>query len=262
VDLTGKRVLKLLPALNTSSFTNLPGGSPDPDPSYVGTLYKNVSGATVELAGGGGHKGPTIKNNEFAACTGDLWYKVIRNGSENTYYAADFEYDLVKAFVINSTELTVGRTLSIDFGIQLGMLNANTNAQWVLQIRHGVAEQVSTPSGVGVNYKDIAWNATPILNERLLITDAPRTRLYGLRIKRALVSGSDTLTTSVIKGGITSGVTGPSAAEFVLNIRLTRFDIDDYTPDAKGFVGVVFPNPPNIAGTTATNIGQAIIAPS
>jgi hypothetical protein len=262
VDMGNRRSLKLLPALNTASFTSLPGGSPDPDPSYVGTLYKNTSGATVELSGGSGHKGPTIKDGEFAACTGDLWYKLIRNGSENTYYAADFEYDLVKAFVIGPNELTVGRTLSMDFAIQLAMLNANTNAQWVLEIRHGIAEQATTPSGVGPNYKDIAWNATPILSERLLVTDQPRTRTFGLKIKRSIVSGDDTLTTSVIKGGITSGATGPSAAEFVLNIRLTRFDVDDDTIDPKGYVGLVFPNPPNIAGTAATNMGTAIIAPS
>jgi hypothetical protein len=273
VDTSKLRSLGLLNAVHAASVTAIPAGPPEPNVSYRGIVYQNQTGADIQLTGGSGHKAPIIKPNGYALCNGLIWYAATRYGTEKTYYPTDFELTLMPPLVIDGDELTVGSTLSLDFGLQLAAFRANTNASWVLEIRHGLPTSETSPSGVGANLKNITWNATPIYSKQLILTAEPRTRLYNLSIARSLVvtdgTPTDTLTTSVKHGNIKGGTTGPSAASsfgagkpFVVGIFLCRGDFEDTNPDMRGFVGVVFPSPPNVAGTTNATLGQAIIQPS
>jgi hypothetical protein len=273
VETSRLRTLGLLNAVHAASVTAIPAGPPEPNVSYRGIVYQNQTGADIQLTGGSGHKAPIIPPNGYALCNGLIWYAATRYGTEKTYYPTDFELTLMPPLVIDGDELTVGSTFSFDFGLQLAAFRANTNASWVLEIRHGLPTSETSPSGVGVNLKNITWNATPIYSKQLILTAEPRTRLYNLSIARSLVvtegTPTDTLTTSVKHGNITTGTTGPSASAsfgaskpFVVGIFLCRGDFEDTNPDMRGFVGVVFPSPANVAGTTNATLGQAIIQPS
>lgn len=249
------RPLGLLNAVSTGTITALTIPVPAPDVAHIGHIYQNQSGSTVEVSFPGlGHRSFKLADDEFAMSDGRLWFKARRFGSENTYYPQDFEQKLF-VIPIDGDDLTVDRIMSVDFAVQVGTVLANTTMQWVLEFRWAALTADAFTTGAGPNLNDVAWDATPLLKKRIIITDTPATHTYGLRVQR---TGSSTWAGTAIVGGSSKAANGINTANFVIGAFLCRADIDDDdATDPRGFLGLIFPKPSN-AGDSDT-LGQLTI---
>lgn len=232
--------LGLLAAFSGNTITPLTIPVPAPTSSHVGHIYQNQSGSNVRVDFPGlGHKGFDLADNEFAMSDGRLWYKARRFGSENTWYPQDFEQTLF-AVPIDGDALAVGKVLSADWAVQLATINANTNWQWVMEIRWAALAADAFTTGVGPNLNDVAWNATPLLSKRLIVTQTPATHTFGLRVQR---TGSSTWVSTAIVTGTLKSAPGINTANFVLGAFLCRGDTEDKQNDPRGFVAAISPAP-------------------
>jgi hypothetical protein len=75
----------LLPAVHDAAVETLPSPVPSAADAYKGRVFRNASPtASVELDGGYGRRGVTLRPGEFAACDGRSWYPVKRYDSSAT----------------------------------------------------------------------------------------------------------------------------------------------------------------------------------
>lgn len=84
------RARGLLAAVHDATTESLPSPIPTAADSYIGRVFENDSGDTVTLPGGKGHRSVQLKDGEFAACDGRLWYPVARYGDQD---GVDFTTD-------------------------------------------------------------------------------------------------------------------------------------------------------------------------
>lgn len=137
----------------------------------------------------------------------------------------------------------------------LQLINANSNAQWLLVIEKGTAPQDTSPATTATNLQNIVWDSTPILSQRLILTGNLQTHNFGARIKRAIVSSADTITLDTLLYGVWDGnnSAAPSTANFSLRARLIQFDTEDArASDARGWVTYQIIGPTDGADPLAT----------
>lgn len=228
----------LLPACHDASVTNAVS-IPDPV-GNAGSVYTNGTGAPIPL--GSGYRGGTVATGGLFASDGRVLYAVTRSGTTTSYYPRGFERELWRIF-IDDKMLQVNRTLDVQFGLGLQLINATSNVQWVLVIEKGTAPEQSSPATTGMNLENIVWDATPILTHRIIITQLLQTHSFGARIKR----GVSSLTMDTMLYGTWSGAnaSAPSTPNFALRARLINFDTENaLANDAKGHVAyqVIGPN--------------------
>ena len=142
----------LLPALHDATTEALSVPLPTSG-TYEGRVFKNQTGSNVDLPGGGGRRGVILKPNEHAAVLVEegrvSWYRVAQAiVGETSWYPTDFERELFM-FAVNSRQLRLKKTLTLDFGFEVAILKANTKAQWVLVIEHGAASEDTSPMSAG-----------------------------------------------------------------------------------------------------------------
>jgi len=251
LDLSSFRPLILLPAVHDVATEDFPSEMPLALPEYIGRVFENQYETPITLAGGGGHPSFVLAPGGFAACNGSAWYELSHYGEEASYYPKAFDLKLFE-FPIDGDELTAGRTLQASWALQLATFLADTSAQWVLEIRHGIPAQQSGVTGIAVNLSAVTWNATPLLSKRITVNETPKTATFGVTVSRAIIASVDTLTTSVQMYGKATGVTGPASCPFVLGAFLCRFDTENARA-GRGFVGAVFPAPSAAVGAAAGN---------
>ncbi len=250
----------LFAAVHAASVEPLPLPVPNATSLLRERVFENQSSGTVLLNGALRHRGVNLRSGEFAACDGRAWYRVNRYGTEKSFYPTDFDRELF-VIAVNDRQLRQRKALTVNFAFQVAVLGSNTNAQWVLVIEHGAFSADTTPAMTGVNLKDVAWNATPILSQRIILTSDPVIHSFGCRVKRSIqvvnAEPVDTLTTSRILYGGEEGASGPLTANFALRARLLRFDTEDSQNDPRGFVGLIGLAPSG--GSTSNDLGKAII---
>jgi len=232
----------LFAAVHAATLEMLPLPVPQPSITYQGRVFQNQSAGTVLLNGALRHRGVTLKPGEIAACDGRAWYRVTRYGSEKSFYPTDFDRELF-VIAVNDKQLRQRKSLVVQFAIQVAVLGSNTNAQWVLVIEHGAFSADSSPATTGVNLKNVEWNTSPILQQRIILTSDPAVHTFGCRITRSIqvlnAQAQDTLTSTRILYGGEEGSSGPTSANFALRARLICFDTEDYQTDPRGFVGLL-----------------------
>ena len=149
---------------------------------------------------------------------------------------------------MNDKMLRVNRVLDVQFGIALQLINATSNAQWLIVIEKGTAPEDTTPSTPATNLQNIVWDAEPILSQRLILTGNRQTHGFGTRIKRSVVSLADTITLDTMLYGVWEGAdaSAPSSANFALRSRLIQFDTENsLASDARGWVAYEVIGPDN-----------------
>lgn len=238
-----------------ASPTNLPVPL---TPGATGTLYKNVSGADVVLPGGYSHKTRSVAADGFAGWDGRMWYEVARFGSEKSFYPTDFDRELF-FLAVNDAELRPGFMLELFFGLELGLFKSDSKAQYVLVIEHGSFSEDTSPATTGQNIAAINWNATPLLSQRLILTEVPVTRTFGCRIKRAI---DNSITSQrIVFGAEAGGDSAPVSANFALRARLTRFDTEDSKVKPRGFIGILGLDKSDDDTAPSTALGRATVKP-
>ena len=235
VDLTqlGRAPL-MLPAVHKATPTAYPSG--DLPAIAADSVWQNTTGSALEM--GRGIYGGRVANNGFFASDGRVRYAADHAGTSTSYFPTGFERELWRIFV-NDKMLRVNRTLDVQFGLALQLLNATSNAQWLLVIEQGTAPQDTTPATPAANLQNIVWSDTPCLSQRLILTGNRQTHSFGARIKRSLVSLADTITMDTLLYGVWEGANSaaPSGANFALRARLIEFDTENaLASDARGWV--------------------------
>jgi hypothetical protein len=226
----------MLPAVHDGTSASYTTGSL---PAYAAdSVWSNDSAAVLDM--GRGIYGGKVKVGGFFGSDGRVRFAVTRQGTTKSYYPTGFERELWRIF-INEKMLRVNRTLDVQFGLGLQIANGSSNAQWLLVIEKGTAPQQTTPSTTGTNLENVVWDATPILSQRLILTQNRQTHSFGTRIKRALVSSVDTITCDTLLYGVWEGANSaaPSGANFALRARMVQFDTENAVgTDARGWIAL------------------------
>ena len=237
------RAPMMLPAVHDASVTAYPSGAL-PAPA-ADTVWQNTTGAAFSL--GRGVHGGVVADDGYFASDGRSLYAADRSGSTTSYFPTGFERELWRIFV-NDKMLRVNRVLDVQFGIALQLINATSNAQWLIVIEKGTAPEDTTPSTPATNLQNIVWDAEPILSQRLILTGNRQTHGFGTRIKRSVVSLADTITLDTMLYGVWEGAdaSAPSSANFALRSRLIQFDTENsLASDARGWVAYEVIGPDN-----------------
>ena len=227
----------LLPAVHDATLDDYETADlPDMPAVAADTVWTNISSATLNM--GRGIYGGKVAHDGFFASDGRVLYAVDHSGSTTSYFPTGFDRELFRIFV-NDKMLRLNRTLDVQFRLALQLLNATSNAQWLLVIEHGTASSQSTPATTALNLENIEWEADPLLSQRLILTANRQTHSFGARIKRSLVSLTDTITADTLLYGVWEGadVLAPAGANFALRARLIQFDTENaLAADARGWV--------------------------
>jgi hypothetical protein len=99
-----------------------------------------------------------------------------------------------------------------------------------------------------------------VLEQRIIVTPVPCQHLFGVRLKRFLDGGDDTITLDQMLYGALIGGTPPESANFAIRGRLVRFDTENSVSDPRGLIaikGLVLPS--NSEGREFPDVGKAII---
>lgn len=262
------RARGLLPAIQDTAAANLStiltGGELPAASSHTGAVFTNNTSANFVVPGSYGHKNRTVAENGFIASDGRSWYEVEQeytSSGETHYYPSAFERELFKLH-INEKQLRLRKTFELLFGIELGLLNSNTEAQWVLRIEMGQYNSI-TSNSPGLNISNITWNTTPWLEQRIIIMPTVTTHTFGIRVQREMISSADTITPKArLYGALQGGLSAPSSANFAIKAKLGQFDTIDSVSDPTGFValkGLSLEGSEDEEEASITPIGTAII---
>jgi hypothetical protein len=254
------RASGLLAAVHDAVAERLPTPLPAPDRTYIDRVFENRGTSSVALPGGLGRRSVDLAPGQFAACDGRVWYRVeqVGAGPESSFYPSDFTRELFRLFV-NDKQLRLKTELSLQFAIELAVLKSNTNCQWVLVIELGTAPQDTAPGATGINLQNVIWSPTPVLQQRIIVTPAPCTHVFGIRVKRFLSGGAEVITLDQILYGSAEGGIAPASANFAARGRLVRFDTENNQSDPRGFIALRGLDLPEGENQELPDIGKAII---
>lgn len=201
----------------------------------TGSVQVNKTGAEFLVPGGSGRASFYLEADGFIASDGRYWYRAKREGSTTSYFPQDFERTFF-TLPVNSAQWAAGELFQLTFDLQLQTLAANTTAQYLLVIEHGAATRETVPATTGVNLKSVAWNATPILTQRVLFTGTKLKHHFGARIRRSV---EDAITAEkLLYDAWAAGGSAPAAADFLIRARLIEFDVQDDVSKPKGYVSI------------------------
>jgi hypothetical protein len=249
----------LLAAVHDAAPEALPDPLPAPSPAFLGRVFENRAATKVLLPGGLGRRGADLAPGEFAACDGRMWYRVEQAGpGESSFYPSDFTRELFR-FHVNERQLRLRTELVLQFALELAVLKTNTNCQWVVDVDLGTAPQDTVPGSPGPNLQNVVWRAEPALRQRLILTPVPCAHVFGIRVKRFLSGGANTITLDRLLYGAAEGGTPPESANFAVRARLTRFDTENHQSDPKGFVALRGLSLDGGDESESSDIGKAII---
>ena len=222
----------LLPAIHDATIE--PIGVPLPAAaSKAGNVFRNDTTTPLLVPGGLGRRGGSLEAQGFAGSDGRVWYRLSHAATTNSVYPTDFEREL---FLIHVSEAMwqPGETFAVSFELHLQLVAANTRGQYVLVIETGNAPGQTTPSPVGTNLADVIWNARPLLEQRIVLTDLWRKHEFGALIRRGLnkvMTAERTIYTATLPSDAP-----PPEPDFLLRARPVQFDTENSVRGARGFV--------------------------
>lgn len=236
----------LLPAINTTSTSALPGTLPAPSANMA------YSTTAATLIPGGGHiRGSTAPYPGYVGSDGRMLYPVNRSGSKDSYFPAPFERVLFEV-MINDMMFSSGTTLTLLFKLALQLINATSEAQWMLAIEAGAVtcENDGSPNTYDTNLLSVDWNtANPIVLQRILLGPALETHGFGCTIAN---SGGAFTGNGLYYKRLVAAPTGSLPAnftttnrQFALRARLFNFDTRNSVTDARGWVSWALQQPDN-----------------
>jgi hypothetical protein len=233
------RPAALPPAQDVAEVTSLTA-LPLADPTAnAGVVIKNNTGAAIRLPGGYGLDSAWLTAGGYAASDGRLWYPVYKAGSTDTYFPSEMDQELFLLFV-NEQMLLPGDTFTLEFDLSLALLNACTRGQYMVVIEVGDAPSQTDPSPATENLYAITWNATPLLQQRVILTKDTITHHFGANVTRSVLN---ILTASQNLYGTWTGANAvPDSANFAIRARLVWFDTENDVVDPRGTVSLSLAN--------------------
>lgn len=153
---------------------------------------------------------------------------------------------------MNSSMLSLGRTLSIDWGVTLQALRANCGVNYNLVVEVG---NYTESGGLAVT-----WNtASAVFSQPIVLTEDLITHSFGVYISRLMVGSTDTMRLDQQKYGTTTGnnAAAPSSANFVIRCRLIGLSTESSQSDPRAWIsyGLV----PSLTSTNGASVAQASV---
>jgi hypothetical protein len=218
------RAFGLLPAIHDATITALTDPLASASASK-GNVFQNTTGAAILLPAALGQRGVSVPINGHAGSDGRAWYPVTKAGATNSFFPTAFERELFSPLYISEKELRAGLSLELRFDLEIALQLADTGAQYMLVVLVGAAPSQATPAPTSSNLQEITWQATPVLEHRLILSELPRKHSVGINIYR---SAAGALTAErVLYGAVEGGAQAPAAPNFVIGGRIERFDTDN-----------------------------------
>jgi hypothetical protein len=208
------------------------GVLPDPGP-LAGNVYSVR--ADIFLRGGSGIRSETVHAGDLIASDGRVWYHVTRSDSpgSNSFYANAMEKEVFRV-AINDNMVPVGGVFTLQFNLGLQMFKHDTNVQYMLVVEVGDLPEDVTPTPTGPNLFAVEWNKTPLMQQRIIVTDILVTHTLGAQIVR---KSDGTLRTNKKQYSIElAGDVIPPSANCAIRVRLIEFDTEDNVTDASGLI--------------------------
>ena len=237
----------MLPAIDRTGNDGALPTTPDPTPA-LNALYTT---AAATLIPGGGHiRSSNSCASGFVASDGRMLYPMTQSGTKDSYFPTPFELVLFE-MVINGMMFSSGTTLTLLFKLALQLINANSEAQWLLAIEQAPlppsntsAEDVSG-SSYDVNLANVTWaTATPLVRQPLYLGSALQTHGFGATITQN--SGVFTANGLIYKRVLSANSNVLQTADFALRARLLNFDTKNSAAGtARGWVSWALQTPDN-----------------
>lgn len=202
-----------------------------------GTGNVKRAGAPQIVASGMGHRSFTLAPWALVGSDQRVWYPVSRRGTTTSYYPTDAERTLF-TLPISPEMLAASHELTVLFSITLALLQNTSNAQILVVVEVGTAPQDTTPATTGANLQNIVWNTTPLMEQRIVLTDLPIEHKFGAQVLRA-ADGS--FTAQAMRYNAWTGAAQiPTDPTFTIRARLVEFDTEDSIPTARGLLSYDF----------------------
>jgi len=143
---------------------------------------------------------------------------------------SDFDRELWNV-PVNSSMLSLGRTLSIDWGVTLQALLANCGLSYNLVVEIG---NYTESGGLAVT-----WNTgSPVFVQPIVMTKDMVTHSFGIGISRVMDSGVSSIRLDQQLYGIWSGnnAAAPSSANFAIRCRLIGLSTESSQSDPRAWI--------------------------
>ena len=248
----------LLPMVSGTRCGTLDTVLPDPIQT-AGVLWTLDSSRIIPISGGIHSMFADTNTVNAVASDGRTLFPVRQSGSSNSWFPIPFERSLWE-FGINGKQLTVNRTLDVEFAVAVQLINATCEAQWVLVIDQGAIVDATDPSPEDPNLQYIVWSDTPILSQRILLTGNKVLHPFGVRIQRL---ASSLVANRMLYGNWeAANATGaaPASADFGLRARRINFDTKNNVSSARGWLSYALGGVPASGVTELTNDITATIS--
>lgn len=232
------RPAPLLPAIHDATIDNLTSSLPAAA-GNAGKVYQNNTTAAILLPGGGGRRTAYVLVSGYAGSDGRALYRVTKDGATNSYFPTDLERDL---FVLhfNEKQWRAGGRIQIAFDLELQLMRANTRAQMVVVIEAGSAPKQTAPAPTGDNLENIVWAASPILAQRVVLSEVSVKHRFGAMVKRSLADAlsAERLHYKTWTAAPVDSV--PATTGIVFRARIIHFDTENNVSGAVGFIRYAF----------------------
>lgn len=229
----------LLPAIHDATATSLDALPLGDAADHAGEVWQNNTGAEIVVPGGLRTRSSRLADEGFFGSDGRRWLPLTRRGATKSYFPRDFEVELF-CFQTNTGMLRAGSTLRFEAALKLQLLKATTRAQYILVVEHGTVPSQTEPATTATNLWDIAWNATPLLSQRVILSGVQIAHTFGVEIIR---SGLGVLSANKMLYGLkTAAGSVPESADMALRARLIDFDTENSVAKARGAVFIDLPS--------------------
>jgi len=164
--------------------------------------------------------------------------------------ATKFDRELWRV-AVNDRMLAVGRSLTIDWGVALQLLRANSAASYLCVLELGTYAQVGSPSNLAITWR----TDVPVSSQLIVLTSERTVHNFGVVISRSATGL--TLRESYYGRENEDNASAPANANFAIRCRLLNLQTEG-NPNPRGWVsyGLVASSSPLITGAS---IPQAVI---
>ena len=232
----------LLPAINDATATD---AAVLPSSPVAGSLY-NATAAFV-LPGGGGRKSQSVVSGNKFGYDGRCFYRVVSNG--DSWSALEMDRELLRA-ILQPEQFPAGSDLAVAWSITASLAGDHFDAaardiartvdgaQYLVVAEAVSIPDVSTPGAPGLNLGADGTVVT-LCSQRISLSPATEEHNFSLALNR---DSTGIGTGTVTRYGVTESVPTIPSGALVLRVRLTAFDVDDTSDDARGQVKLAMPS--------------------
>lgn len=223
------------PILKISTVEEAPSSAgilPPPGP-LAGNVYAVKE--DIFLRGTGGIRSETVHDGDFIASDGRVWYHVTRSDvpGSNSFYPNAMEKEIIR-MAISENMIPASAVFTLTFELAMQMFKHDTNVQYMLVVEIGELPQDVTPGPTGPNLLKVDWNPTPLMQQRIIVTDIMMNHHFGAQVLRK--SDGELRTNKKQYSVETAGDVIPLTPNFAIRVRLIEFDTEDNVADSTGLI--------------------------